>query len=114
MGNPGSKRGVGEGSRAVKSKVSGKPWGGGGGQGWDPRAALGKKDSSGRGAGWAQGQALTRPLSHPPQSPQTPDMEAARPVWPGCREQQPKPRGSGLHFLLCPGGGTSRSDSTPG
>lgn len=72
-----------------------------------PRAALGKKGSSGRGAGWAQSQALTRPLSHPPQPPQTPDMEAARPVWPGCREQQPKPRGSGLHFLPCPGGGTA-------
>lgn len=81
------------------------------GKGWEarlgsPPAALEKKGSSGRRAGRAQGQALTRPLSHPPQPPHTPDMEAARPVWPGCPEQQPKPRGSGLHFLPCPGGGT--------
>lgn len=76
----------------------------GGGRSWGPRAALRKTDGSGSGTGWAQGQALTRPLSHPPRPPQTPDMEAARPVWPGCREQQPRPGGSGLHFLPCPGG----------
>lgn len=105
---------VGEGSRAVRNKVSEKRTRvRGGGQGWGPQAASGKKGSSGRRAGWAQSQALTRPLSHP-QPPQTPDMEAARPVWPGCREQQPKPRGSGLHFLPCPGGVTGGPDSTRG
>lgn len=59
---------------------------------------------------WQQDGMGTGPGADPPtesSSPATSDARygsRARPVWPGCREQQPRPGGSGLHFLPCPGG----------
>lgn len=73
---------MGEGSRAVRNKVSEKLTRvRGGGPGWGPPGCFREEREQWQkgwaGLGWARGQALTRPLSHPPQPPQTPDMEAA-------------------------------------